>query len=127
MVQQQDDLRKILKHDEHINERRIADLYKLDDSLRNQFIRVNDFIRDCQEKESNADEKCQTETMCHADVFAERADIRNGLEMLSVFENRLALTVEEFLPYEEVIESVVTDSKLYKNVKDLIDRCDALS
>lgn len=127
MLQQQADLRQKLKHDERINERRIADLYRLEESLRDQFITVNDFIRDCQDKERNAEEKCAAETVCHANIGAEIAEIQQSLQTLSVFEEKLAATVEEFRPYEEVIERVVEASELYKNVKDLIDRCDALS
>lgn len=127
MLRLQDEMRRKLKIDEILNEKRIRELYKLDESLREQFITVNDFIRDCEEKERNADEKIAVETKCHQEIYDELAVMRESMETLSEFEKRLAATVEEFKPYEDVIEQVVAESELYKNVKDLIDRCDALS
>lgn len=127
MLRLQDEMRKKLKIDEIVNEKRIRELYRLDESLREQFISVNDFIRDCEDKERHADEKIATETKGHEEIRAEMLKLRTGMDELAEFEKRLAATVEEFRPYEDVIEQVVAESELYKNVKDLIDRCDALS
>lgn len=127
MLRLQDEMRKKLKIDEIVNEKRIRELYKLDESLREQFISVNDFIRDCEDKERHADEKIATETKVHAEIRAEMQELRSGMDVLAEFEKKLVATADEFKPYEDVIEQVVQESELYKNVKDLIDRCDALS
>lgn len=46
---------------EQQNEIRINEIYQIQNDLRNKFIEVNDFIKDCEEKEINADKKvCST-------------------------------------------------------------------
>lgn len=127
MLHLQDEMRRKLKTDEIVNDKRIRELYRMDEQLREQFISVNDFIRDCEDKKHNADEKITIETRCHEEINAEIKRIRESMATLSEFEKKLAATVEQFRPYEQVIEQVVAESDLYKNVKDMIDRCDALS
>lgn len=110
-----------------VNERRIAEMYDIQAQLRNRFIEVNDFIRDCEEKEKQADRKILAQSEIQNEMSAEIDKIHFDLEILSDFLIKLKETVKQFEPYEKVVEDVVRESPLLKNSKDLIARCDALS
>lgn len=127
MQQQQNELRCKVQTEAKLLEIRVKEMYKIDETLREKFISVNDFIRDCEEKERIADDKIEIETKVHENIHKEIDKISDDIKVLSEFQVKLQATVEEFQSYEDVIESVVAESPLYKNVKDLIDRCDALS
>lgn len=123
----QRELRRTIQLDSQINAKRIQRMYKIDEELREKFITANDFIRDCEEKERVADKKIVIELENHAAMEKEIQQLTDDLQVVRDFDKRLAATVEEFKPYQTVIEQVVEESELYKDTKDLIDRCDALS
>lgn len=127
MATLQEEMREKAKLDARLNEKRIDDMYHIQEDLRKKFISVNDFIRECQDKEKLCEEKIMAETTLHNRMETENEAIETNTEILSQFFEQLKLTSEAFRPYNEVTEQVVAESKLYKNVKDLIDRCDALS
>lgn len=127
MIKLQTEMREKAKLDARLNEKRIDEMYKVQEQLREKFITVNDFIRDCEEKEKSAEQKINAEIKLHEKLESEIDNVKSNKEILTNFYQQLKQTTEEFRPYEQVIEQVVTESKLYKNVKDLIDRCDALS
>lgn len=127
MLKLQTEMREKAKLDARLNEKRIDEMYKVQENLREKFITVNDFIRDCEEKEKLAEQKINAEIQMHQKMEAEIDQVKSDKEILTKFYHQLKKTTEEFRPYEEVTEQVVAESKLYKNVKDLIDRCDALS
>lgn len=102
-------------------------MYTIDEQLREEFISVNDFIRDCEEKKRSADEKAMIETEVQTQLIQKIDQISGDLKTLTDFHDHLEATVAEFQPYEQVVEQVMAESELYKNVKDLMDRCDALS
>lgn len=68
----------------------------------------------------------QTEKQLHKTLQSEIDQLKNELTELTEFKETLSSTVEDFKPYEEVMEKIVSESDLYKSVKDLMDRCDAL-
>lgn len=127
MLQQQEAMRRQAKANTLANEKRIKEIFRMDREMRERFIAVNDFIRDCEEKEHVAEGKIVVERGIHESIQTEVATINESMGVLEEFLRRLTATVEEFEPYERVIEEVVAESELYKNVKDMIDRCDALS
>lgn len=127
MAKLQEEMREKAKLDARLNEKRIDEMYHTQEDLRKKFISVNDFIRECQEKEKLCEEKIGTETVLHKRMETENEEIETDTKILSEFFEQLKSTSEAFRPYQEVTEQVVAESKLYKNVKDLIDRCDALS
>lgn len=127
MLVQQEAMRRQARADTLANEKRIRDIFRMDREMRERFISVNDFIRDCEEKERIAEGKIGVERAIHESIREEMANIDESLGVLEEFLKRLTATVTEFEPYERVIEEVVEKSELYKNVKDMIDRCDALS
>lgn len=127
MLELQTALRNKVKVDGKINGRRIKQMYTIDEKLREEFISVNDFIRDCEEKKRSADEKVNIETKVQMELNEKIDQISGDLQTLSDFHDQLVATVAEFQPYEQVVEQVMAESELYKNVKDMMDRCDALS
>lgn len=120
-------MREKAKVDSRLNEKRIDEMYKIQEDLREKFISVNDFIRECEEKKKKAEEKINTEIELHKKMELEIDEIKSNAKILTEFHEQLKKTTEDFRPYENVIDQVVAESKLYKSVKDLIDRCDALS
>lgn len=127
MLRLQDLMRRQVRLDTTMNEKRIAEIFRMDKEMRARFISVNDFIRDCEEKERIADNKIEVERGIHETIRKDVASIDDSLGVLEEFLKVLTATVEQFAPYERVIEEVVARSELCKNVKDMIDRCDALS
>lgn len=127
MLELQTALRNKVKIDAKINGRRIQQMYAIDEQLREEFISVNEFIRDCEEKKRSADEKVNIETKIQVQLNKKIDQITGDLNTLCDFHDRLEAMVAEFQPYEQVVEQVMAESELYKNVKDLMDRCDALS
>lgn len=127
MLNLQRELRKTVWLDGQINEKRIQRMYQIDEELREKFISANDFIRDCEEKERVADKKVTIELENHVVMEKQIEQLNDDLQVVRDFQEKLSATVDEFEPYQRVIEQVVEESELYKDVKDLIDRCDALS
>lgn len=54
---QQEKLRNDAIAQEKLNEKRINEMYKMQENLRNTFISVNDFIKECENKEAVAEKK----------------------------------------------------------------------
>lgn len=127
MSKLQDNLRKQARLDARANEERIAAVYKIKNELRENFISVNDFIRECERKRTEAEEKLFVESkMCNEKKEAIEK-ITKDLIVLTEFKERLEKSVKELEHYKNVFEEVVAESECFTSLKELIDRCDALS
>lgn len=127
MSKLQDSLRQQAQLDARANEERIAAVYEIKNELRKQFISVNDFIRECERKKNEAEEKLLLETKVCDEKKEEIEKITNDLITLSEFKGRLEKSVDELQRYKTVFEEVVAESECFNSLKELIDRCDALS
>lgn len=127
MSKLQDCLRKQAQLDARANEQRIASVYEIKNELREQFISVNDFIRECERKKNEAEEKLLFETKACDEKKEEIEKLTNDLITLTEFKERLEKSVDDFKCYKTVFEEVVADSECFTSLKELIDRCDALS
>lgn len=127
MSKLQDDLRKQAQLDARANEERIAECYKMKNELRENFISVNDFIRECERKKTEAEEKLFVETKICEEKEKEIEKIRKDLTVLTKFQEKLEESFEELKHYKTVFEEVVAESECFTSLKELIDRCDALS
>lgn len=127
MSKLQDNLRKQAQLDARANEERIAAVYEIKNELREQFISVNDFIRECERKKNEAEEKLVRETKICDEKREEIKKISNDLIALTEFKERLEKSVNELQHYKTVFEEVVAESECFTSLKELIDRCDALS
>lgn len=127
MSKLQENLRQQAQLDARANEERIAAVYQIKNELRENFISVNDFIRECERKKTEAEEKLFVETkMCDEKKEAIET-ITKDLIVLTEFKERLEQSVKELQHYKTVFEEVVTESECFSSLKELIDRCDALS
>ncbi len=127
MSKLQDNLRKQAQLDARANEERIAAVYEIKNELREHFISVNDFIRECERKKIEAEEKLSFETKICDEKKEESEKISNDLITLTEFKGRLEKSVDELQHYKTVFEEVVAESECFGSLKELIDRCDALS
>lgn len=127
MSKLQDTLRKQALLDARANDERIAAVYQIKNELREQFISVNDFIRDCERKKTEAEEKLTVETKICNEKKQAIDKITEDLVVLSTFKERLEKSVDELKHYKTVFEEVVAESECFTSLKELIDRCDALS
>lgn len=110
-----------------VNMKRIKDMYKIQRELREQFINVNNFIRDCEEKKRVAEKKIGDERKMHEQLEQDIEKLIQDIADLEKFEETLTETVKELEPYEKVIKDVVESSDIFKSVNDCMIRCDALS
>lgn len=124
--QLQGKMRHKAKNDAKANEQRTNELKDVQLRLRAEFIEVSDFVRDCNAKEKVAEAKAAKELAAQAEMKAEIEKLTNDIAVLTEFKDKLGAKFEEFKPFKEVVEGVLAESDLYKNKKDLIDRCDAL-
>lgn len=127
MSKLQDNLRQQAQLDARANEERIAAVYEIKNELRENFISVNDFIRECERKKTEAEEKLFLETKYCDEKKGEIEKITNDLVTLTEFKERLEKSVDELQHYKTVFEEVVAESEGFVSLKALIDRCDALS
>ncbi|KAJ6633068.1 hypothetical protein Bhyg_16799 [Pseudolycoriella hygida] len=127
MSKLQDNLRKKAQLDERTNEERIANVYAIKNELRENFISVNDFIRECERKKTEAEDKLSLEATICNDKKKEIEKITKDLIVLTEFKERLEKSVDELQLYKTVFEGVVSESECFVSLKELIDRCDALT
>lgn len=127
MSKLQNDLRRQAQLEARANAERIAEIYQIKSELRENFIAVNDFIRDCERKKTGAEEKLLIEEKICDEKKKEIEKITKDLKVLTQFKERLEKSVDQIQHYKTVFEQVVTESECFTSLKELIDRCDALS
>ncbi|EDW57724.1 coiled-coil domain-containing protein 42 like-2 [Drosophila virilis] len=109
-----------------INEARVKKMYKTQEVLRQRFIEVNSFIKDCADKKRIAEHAINSESELHKELSEDIKKFRTSISELTTFREALKGTVEELQPYEKVLEDVVNISDIFVSPKDCMDRCDAL-
>lgn len=119
-------MRHKAKTDALANERRAEQIRDFQLELRQKYVDVSDFIRECNRKEKIADEKTKREMHVQQEMKTEIETMTKDIACLGDFLNTLNSKVEEYRPYQEILEEVLADTDLYKSKQDLIDRCDAL-
>jgi len=127
MKQVQSQLLKDAKRQTAMNVQRIRKMYKIQERLRKRFVEVNGFIKDCADKKRSADKSIREETVLHEELTKEIDECKISVAELGTFRNALKATVDQYQPYERVLEEVVKVSNIFTSTKDCIDRCDALS
>ncbi len=127
MSAQQLQVQKKAQIQRKINEKRIGDMYKIQDQLRKKFIEVNEFMKDCMEKTTRSEAQIEAELKTQEKLKSEIESIENDLNELSVFEEKFKETIKEFQPYEDVFQQVIDQSEEFESFEDLMGKCDALS
>lgn len=108
-----------------VNEKRIDDMSDKQSGLREKFIKVNDFMRECVEKSARAENQIGIELAEQESLKKEIAEIERDLNELSSFETKFKEIISEFQAYEDVFAQVVGETGT--SFEDLMSRCDALS
>ncbi|XP_058055596.1 uncharacterized protein LOC131207006 [Anopheles bellator] len=109
-----------------VNKRRLAQTNQLLQQMREEFIELNDFLKDCEMKENNALDTVRRETEKHELYGKKIAQLENDIEKLDEFVLKYEETIDLFEPFEKVMEETIAESKIYETMQDLIQRCDSL-
>ncbi|XP_017007223.2 coiled-coil domain-containing protein 42 like-2 [Drosophila takahashii] len=126
MLKLQDEMLTSAKRQSKLNTSRERNMYKIQERLRRRFIEVNSFIKDCADKKRIAEKTAQGETLYHKELGEGIESFMGSIGELKAFREALKATVQEFQPYEKVLDEVVKVSDIFVSPKDCIDRCDAL-
>lgn len=127
MLELQKEMLHNSKKQAEINKERVKEMYATQEKLRERFIDVNTFMKDCADKKRLAEKAIAAETQLHKELNEDIDRFKTSIKELTAFREALKGTVEEFQPYEKVLDEVVKISDIYVSPKDCMDRCDALS
>lgn len=127
MCTQQEVFQKKAAIQKKINEKRIDDMHDTQSKLREKFIKVNEFMRECVEKTVRAETQISSELKQQDSLKTQISEIEHDLNELSTFEEKFKEIIAEFQPYEDVFNEVIAASDAYESFEDLMSRCDALS
>lgn len=127
MSTQQEVFQKKAAIQQKINEKRIDDMNAIQSNLRERFIKVNEFMRECLEKTLRAENQIESELSQQATLKQEIGEIERDLSELSTFEEKFKEIIKEFQPYEDVFNEVIEASDTFESFEDLMSRSDALS
>jgi peptidoglycan hydrolase CwlO-like protein len=125
MMSQQEMLKKKAAIQKRINEKRIDDMQKTQQNLREKFIEVNDFMKNCMSKTERAEAEIASEEAKQKNLKDEIAVIEDDLKELSGFEEKFKEIVKSFQPYVDVFNEVIQASD-FQSFEDLMSRCDSL-
>lgn len=126
MSSQQDVLKKKAAIQKKINQKRIEDMHNTQEHLREKFIQVNDFMKECMDKTKRAEAQIENELKQQESLKEEIEIIEQDLNELSTFEIKFEEIVREFKPYEDVFVEAINESE-FESFEDLMSRCDSLS
>lgn len=127
MSTQQESFQKKAAVQKKINEKRIDDMHATQTKLREKFIKVNEFMKECVEKTVRAENQIGSELRQQQLLKQEIGEIEHDLNELSAFEAKFKEIIKEFQPYEDVFNEVIDASNTYESFDDLMSRSDALS
>lgn len=126
MIKLQAEMLANAKRQAKVNSTRVRNMYKMQERLRKRFIEVNSFIKDCVDKKRAAEKITNEETIYHKELGEGIESFTGSIGELKAFREALKATVQEFQPYEKVLDEVVNSSQIFESQQDCIDRCDAL-
>lgn len=127
MSSQQEMFQKKAAIQKKINEKRVGDMQETQLKLREKFVKVNEFMKECLEKTIRAEEQIERETRQQTVLRQEISEIEHDLNELSAFESKFKDIIKEFQPYEDVFNEVIETSDTFESFEDLMSKSDALS
>jgi chromosome segregation ATPase len=127
MSTQQEVFQKKAAIQKKINEKRIDEMHDTQSKLRERFIQVNEFMKECVEKTVRAENQIESELELQETLKKQISEIERDLNELSAFEEKFKGVIKEFQTYEDVFNEVVDTSDTFSSFDDLMSRCDALS
>lgn len=127
ILEQQKKMREEAKVNAKRNKKRIAEVRKMQEDLRQKFIESNNFVCECEEKESEILKKIAVEEEIGNKLQKDIDDMEKRIKDLNDFhENTFKPAIEELSVYEDVLDKVVDEMDLFKSKEDFLDRCDSL-
>lgn len=127
MLAQQESSKKKAAIQRKINEKRVDDMQETQLQLREKFIRVNEFMKECMEKTKRSELQIETAKK-QQEIYREKiAEIEIDLDELTKFEEKFQRIIEEFQPYEDVFNEVIESSEIFNSFEELMSQSDALS
>lgn len=127
VIQQQIEMREQAKVNGKQNEKRIEDLRKIQEDLKEKFIESNNFVRECEEKEAAHDKKIAIELEIQEKLDRDIKGYEIRTKSLEEFhENIFKPAIKEMSVYEDVLQEVVDQMDLFKDKDDFLDRCEAI-
>jgi chromosome segregation ATPase len=125
MSSQQDIQKKKAAIQSKINERRIDEMQLTQENLREKFIDVNKFLKECRYKTKRAETGISDELEEQEMLKRQICDFEKDLGNLSAFEAKFAEIVEEFQVYEDVFNEVIVKTE-FTSFDELVDRVNSL-
>lgn len=116
-----------IKRQARNNAGRIARLNRIQLNLRKKLIDFSSFIKDCDDKRTIAEKKVAEELEKQERLKTDSEEFIESIQVLGEFREQLKSTVNDFSPYERVMEEVIEKSEIFESFKDCMERCDALS
>jgi hypothetical protein len=126
MSSQQEALKKKAAIQRKINERRIDDMQHTQESLREKFIAVNTFLKECIDKTARAETQISEELQQQAMLSKKIEIVKTDMGKLSVFEVKFKEILTEFQMYEDIFNEIIAASE-FESFDELMSRCDSLS
>lgn len=124
----QEKMRDEAKVDAKKNTKRIDDVRKSQENLRQKFIEMNNFICECERKKDILEKKIAIEEAADRKLDKDLKELEERLKRMDEYqENELKPAIEELTVYEEMVQKMVDESELFETKEDFIDCCDALS
>lgn len=127
MSTQQEVFQKKAAIQKKINEKRIDEMHETQSKLREKFVKVNEFMKECLEKTIRAENQIENELKQQEVLRTEIGEIERDLNELSTFEEKFKEVIKEFQPYEDVFNEVIEATDTYETFDDLMSKSDALS
>lgn len=127
MSSQQEVFQKKAAIQKKINDKRIDEMHATQARLREKFVKVNEFMKDCVEKTVRAENQIGSESDEQEMLKMEISEIEHDLNELSSFEEKFKEIIKEFQAFEDVFNEVIEASDIFHSFDDLMSRCDALS
>lgn len=124
---EQEKMREEAKMDAKKSKKRIDNIRKTQEELRQKFIKTNNFISECEKKKSVLEKKIAVEKAANLKLDKDIEELQEKLKRLNEYEeNELKPTIAKLQVYEDAVQKMVDESDLFKSKEDFIDRCNAL-
>lgn len=127
LLDRQEKMRADAKVDAKRNKKRIEEVRKMQETLRQKFIETNNFICECERKEAIVAKKIAEEEAIGEQLQKEYDELKEEYETMNDWhENTFKPAIDKLKIYEDVLQEVVDESDLFKSKEDFLDRLKAL-
>lgn len=123
----QERMREEAKVDAKQNKKRIEEIRKMQERLRQKFIDANNFISECEGKKADIEKKIAIEEATGRKLDAEIKEYKERLERMEDYhENELKPKLAKQTADEENLQKVATELDFFHSKEDFLDRMKAL-